>query len=172
MKLNRRERISLISLLAALAALAMDKLLLSETPQAAEAGLYNGASAAPSASQDAAPGSGGSPEATADVPRAPATAPDVFSWTRIPHAAPAARPTLDDAGPSDVSVETFRATHTLRATLLGPRPMALIGDQTYRIGETLDGFVLESISESEVAFVSDSQRVVLRVAPAWQGNTP
>ncbi len=171
MKLSRRERISLISLLAALAALAMDKLLLSE-PQAADAALYNGSPTAPSAGREAPPDNP-APTYSGDAPPFAAVAPDVFSWTRIPNAAPAARPALGDASPSPESAaETFRSTHTLRATLLGPHSMALIDDRAYRIGDTVDGFMLESISESEVVFVSDTQRVTLRAAPAWRGKAP
>jgi hypothetical protein len=184
MKLNRRERISLISLLAALAALAMDKLLINDAPQSAQAGVdtfiprsarqgdaplqpaVNGAPATPDPAI--------SPAGNSAVPTTTAPAPDVFSWARMPGAALSARPALaaPTATQPAAAAEAFRGAHQLSGTLLGPRPLALIGQRAHRKGDMLDGFVLESISEDHVVFVSDGERVTLRVPASWRSETP
>lgn len=190
MTLTRRQRWSLILFLVALAALALDKLLLSSGLAAAQAGV------SPAPGGDEASESIhrlGSVGSTPAVDNALATAqrvlerkrdliadadgiaaliskvggptPDVFNWDRI----------FGTNGINDVrngarrtTVNAFRESHQLTATLLGPQPVALIGGKMYRVGDPLGGFTLDAVRAGEAEFVSDGNRIILKVPTPWR----
>ena len=188
MTLTRRQRYSVIVLLVALAALALDKLLLSSTPEAALAGVrYEGVSAAglgddsPSQHDGTAalaerllerrtarrPLSGSVP--SLNMPFLNAAQPDVFSWDRLAGADRTAGINLagELKGRRARTVEAFQSAHGLQATLLGPHPMALIDGRTYSVGDPIDGLVLTTVRAGEVVFISDDMTVVLSVPSPW-----
>ncbi len=162
MRLCKRDRAALILLMAGVIALAVDRLLL-PPPAAAE-----GARGADSDSSVAAPAPPGRealpplPAATSEAPPL-GTVPDVFDLARLPVPGTAA-PAPPGSRPEETTVEAFVRRHTLQATIFGPNPVALVGQRTLHIGDVLDGFVLESISDREAAFLSENGRAVLRVA--------
>ncbi len=165
MKLARRERLALITLLSALVALCVDKILLPEPASAIAAVTYT-------AEQDLMKVTLPPEPATLlrEAPQRAAQAlllavPDVFDRSRLEAliGRPGAEPASAEAQRVSLSAE-FRRAHTLRATLLGPRPVALVGDRALRVGDKLDGFVLDSVADREAVFLSDGKRVVLRVA--------
>ncbi len=162
MTLSKRERLAAIGLLVALCALAVDRLLLPGPTQAAA-----GESAPPRPDVvKLSPALAAPPQAPED--RAPATdparpVPDVFDLARITEVSDS--PNLAAAAQSDTlaRAEAFAGSHTLSGTVLGPRPLALVGQQTIELGRDLDGFTLESVTATDATFISDGQRVVLRV---------
>lgn len=74
-----------------------------------------------------------------------------------------------DGDREESACDVFVSRHSLQATILGPRPVALVGRRKLHVGDVLDGFVLKSITERKALFVSDDgQRAVLRVARGRQ----
>jgi len=159
MRLSRRDRAALIVLLLAVGALAVDRLLL-PAPVSAQA---NNADAAacpatmPSLDQLLA----SSPAAAApDQPWTPV--PDVFDLARLGGAV--LREALPEIRAEEDAVESFVRAHSLQATVLGPRPMALVGRRKVRVGESLDGFELTRVTDREAVFVSDRGTAILRIS--------
>lgn len=187
MTLTRRRRYSVIVLLVALAALALDKLLLSSTPEAALAGVRsedvaaNSGDDSPSQQEGTAalaerllarrtarrPLSVGAP--TLNMPVLNAAPPDIFSWDRLAGADGTAgiSAAAELNGLPAHTAEAFQTAHRLKATLLGPQPMALIDDRTYRVGDALGDFVLTAVRADEAVFVSGDRTVVLSVPSPW-----
>jgi hypothetical protein len=180
--LNRRQRIGLVALLTALVSLMMDRLLLTAEPATALAGVSESPPLSgqaerggPAAQADAGVGAwlqslGGEIDAarqaaqTSSAAKGQPAPADVFDWQRLggllaggPGGATAAD---EDA---EQRAEQFRGKHTLVATLLGPSPMALVGERTLHIGDSLDGFRLSAVRSGEADFVSDDVVVVLQV---------
>ena len=193
MTLTRRQRWSLIVFLVALAALALDKLLLSSGPAAAQAEV------SPAPSGDEASESIhrlGSLGSTPAVDNALATAqrilerkrdliadpdgiaalisrvgdatPDVFNWDRIFGTNGANGKSDDRVGARQTTANAFRDSHQLTATLLGPQPVALIGGNMYRVGDPLDGFTLDAVRAGEAEFVSDGTTIIPKVPSPWR----
>lgn len=184
MTINRRERNAMIALLLAVVALAADKLLLPARPSAARA---EGASTAATENGSPAGTSEALPSDDPDVelpkfPRRAASAsdaaapelPDVFDWMRLVRHG-AARGTTDASGAGwgagmgagQNSAAAFLQNHKLQATLLGPKPRAVVDGRTFAVGDTLDGFVLRAVHAGRVEFVSDDATVVLEVPQPW-----
>lgn len=159
MKLGKRERFAMIALLVAVGSLALDKLLLPE-PEAAVA----------TPAEQPAQENFTLPPLDALKIESPTTTrlgpetdvPDVFDRSRLPSVDTQQRAALR-VSEQDLALSEFSAKHTLSATVMGPCPLALVGGRTLRIGDRLDGFVLESIDQHEAVFISDGRRVTLKV---------
>lgn len=163
MKLSRRDRGALIVLLSGAIALTVDKLLL-PPPDAAAAGEVPAGPAEPTLvnSLDDLLASTPPPAPEPEWSREPIQ--DVFALSRL-----AALHAGRDGDREESACELFLSRHSLQATILGPRSVALVGRRKLHVGDVLDGFVLESITEREALFVSDDgQRAVLRVARGRQ----
>lgn len=162
MKPSKRDRAALIVLMVGVIALAVDRLLL---PPPSAAGGADGLDSASSAVDLPQPDREmrAPPSATAPAPL-PGLVPDVFDLSRLA-ALGSGTPLVDEGQPDETAVEAFVRRHALQATIFGPNPIALVGHRKLRIGDRLDGFVLESISDREAVFLSDTGRAVLHVAP-------
>ncbi len=68
--------------------------------------------------------------------------------------------------------ETFKRTHRLTAVLAGSGGgTAIVDNQCLRVGESLDGFSLQSVGTHSAVFVSGDQRVRLDM-PGLTGRSP
>jgi hypothetical protein len=68
-------------------------------------------------------------------------------------------------GESAVVVAGFKASHSLGAVMLGRKgASAIINGKCVRVGETLDGYKLNSVSKGVATFVNGSDRVELTLA--------
>ncbi|MFH1747145.1 MAG: hypothetical protein ABIG44_08905 [Planctomycetota bacterium] len=160
MKLSKRDRLALIVLMGGVAALCVDKLLFPPLRTASATGQE--ATALSSSLLAATSQAMNSQDFELDkLPELPPI-PNVFDLKRVEtldlRAAPPARGQL-----AQQTLDLFVKEHTLHAIIFGPNPIALVGYRKFQVGDQLDGFVLESISEREAVFLSDAGRAVLRM---------
>lgn len=166
MTLSRRDRGILIALLLAVVALAVDRLLLPEPSQvlAVSPEVVVPMLAADKLIEDILPEM---PSPPAINTRPPPPVLDVFDLNRLASLGAGGRQANNQ--PEETSAESFIRRHTLRATVLGPRPVALVGERMLQVGNHLDGYELIAISERQAVFVSDDDQAVLRVASRRAG---
>ena len=166
MTLSRRDRGILIALLLAVVALAVDRLLLPGPSQvlAVSPEVVVPMLAADKLTEDILPEML-SPTAINTQPPLPVL--DVFDLNRLASLGTGGRQA--NKQPEETSVESFIRRHTLRATVLGPRPVALVGQRMLQVGDHLDGYELIAITERQAVFVSDDDQAVLRVASRRTG---
>lgn len=96
------------------------------------------------------------------------SASDVFDWQRL--ALRVEQPQQVPSGSeSRLSGPSFAAQYALRATVLGPEPVALVGQRKMHRGDSLGGYVLKEILADAAVFQSESgDRAVLHVSRARQ----
>jgi hypothetical protein len=169
-------------LVIAIIGLATDKLLLSHEPKSAEAAAASGepvgdnaGSSSSSSKNDpsAAANDDFSLQAIMDHAAQPSSAgpqtdggplPDVFAArTRV--AAARSRPTSEEEKEQKAEQmrNAFVARYTLRATVLGRAPIALVGDRSLHVGDSVAGFRLVEIRDREAEFLSEFGRITLKV---------
>jgi hypothetical protein len=66
--------------------------------------------------------------------------------------------------------ESFTSQYQLRATILGPDPIALIGARKMRVGDELSGYVLRAITEESAIFRSSSGEDITLKVPGRRAN--
>ena len=166
--LNRREQALIGAMLIGIVALACDRWVLQD-PRAAQADSGRGAPTSAPASQPQSVDFMRLPSPPTGPSEALLTIDDVCSWMRLtiePDAPNAPdEPASNLPPPPAAFVERFK----LRALVLGPSPVALIGRRTMRVGESLAGFTLREITKDGAVFFSDhGERVLL--APPRRGD--
>ena len=166
MTLSRRDRRILIVLLLAVVALTVDRLLLPEpsqvlavSPEGIESTLT-----ADKLMEDLLPEMP-SPPTINTQPPLPVV--NVFDLNRLGNLSFGGAKSNNQL--EETSAESFSRRHTLRATVLGPRPVALVGERMLQVGNHLDGYELIAISEHQAVFVSDDEQAILQVAPRRAG---
>jgi hypothetical protein len=160
MNLSRRDKIAVSLLGLAGVALAVDRLIL--PPPADALGAQVGADLVSSRSID---------EILADMPSslpqrdfAADSIPDVFDVARVEAVRLVAERPPADALAQAMAAD-FQRRHRLTAVVLGPHPVALVGQVPVQIGDELDGHTLVEVSESAALFVSDTGPVTLTLTP-------
>lgn len=179
MKLRRREIIGVAVLLLALVGYACDRLLFEPRAAIAATDAPDGTGAAelPGAGKKSSPTDNPADSlerldrflaetaepGLSDAVDSIALVPDVFDTHRAPNRTAAPSAAVETVNSPRENAEKFRAEHRLTAVILGPRPLALVGDTALRVGQSVDGFQLKSIQATFAVFVSDGIEVVLQV---------
>jgi hypothetical protein len=175
MKITKKQKAYLAGLAVGLAALAVDRTFLAPAEVQAETGLLIHSPAAAKSAAAASPASLETPasdEALAEQLRAAAARHKVQlmsirnAFTPSPNWAGQDAPHRD---PTEDRIDAFRQTHRLAAVMVTRESsQAIINGNAVKVGQTLDGFVLESLSDKAAVFRSGKARVQLILDPRNQ----
>jgi hypothetical protein len=81
---------------------------------------------------------------------------DASLFAPPPSTQPVAAPVIKPEGPTvQMLIADVRANLSLRATMIGPRPIAIINGQTHHIGDVVGGYTITRIEQRRIVVSRD-----------------